>query len=460
MKKQIIHVIAILALHFSGFSQISGTLNKNFSSNGWNSGILGSQNGLFINKTLVQLDGKIVACTREYLQNNEKQVVIAIYNSDGSVDRTFGGGDGLVLSKEDRQINLNTSANEMAFQNKGKIIIAGNTTTGNGRILRLNTDGSLDKSFGTADVGDLIETKSIEVQLVSVQSDNKFIVCGKERQLVNDNLETFVFLKRFTENSMIDRSFGNLGSVVYNSKTWTGNADVVLAINELIVLTDTSILVNQTFTVQENSAVLLRKFKPKATLDAAFGTNGEVLKTGIFKESVYRSSISAALEDGFIITSFTSQNKNATCTASIYRKNVQSEIDPSFNINLENSTNLPESLQLKVSADKVYIIKKSNKSGCCFDMILCNDLSGNGVTSFGNKGVSLLNQNNIPQSYPSKAAVSSDGTIYLVSNSSDPNNSPNTVFLAVNVMEFNPNLSHNDILATHKIIIFPIQQLA
>ena len=65
---------------------------------------------------------------------------------DGSPDPGFGGGEGVAAIESDSS----ESANAVALQPDGKIVVAGATTTGkNGIVYRLNPDGSPDKGFGT-----------------------------------------------------------------------------------------------------------------------------------------------------------------------------------------------------------------------------------------------------------------------------------------------------------------------
>jgi uncharacterized delta-60 repeat protein len=75
---------------------------------------------------------------------------LARYNSDGSLDTTFGGGDGKVTTAF-------TSGNEVglsvAVQTDGKIVVSG-ASQNNFALARYNTDGSLDTSFT---VGTLVE---------------------------------------------------------------------------------------------------------------------------------------------------------------------------------------------------------------------------------------------------------------------------------------------------------------
>src|SRR5207237_6921564 len=73
------------------------------------------------------------------------------YNADGSLDLTFGGGDGIVVTQ-----NLGTgwlTANTVAIQADGKILVAGETDYllydfPEMTVIRYNPDGSLDLTFG------------------------------------------------------------------------------------------------------------------------------------------------------------------------------------------------------------------------------------------------------------------------------------------------------------------------
>ena len=78
------------------------------------------------------------------------------YNADGTLDIVFGN-QGTTLIDFDGSSTLPDIAHAIALQSDGRIIVAGETTTLNGAtpetdfaICRLNTDGSLDSTFGTA----------------------------------------------------------------------------------------------------------------------------------------------------------------------------------------------------------------------------------------------------------------------------------------------------------------------
>lgn len=90
----------------------------------------------------IQSDGKVVAAG--YAET--RKVAIVRYNTDGSLDTTFDG-DGIVTFLHEGQ----TRAYDLGFQSDGKIIVGGRAIGSNGIkffAARLNTDGTLDTSFG------------------------------------------------------------------------------------------------------------------------------------------------------------------------------------------------------------------------------------------------------------------------------------------------------------------------
>src|SRR5689334_22880796 len=88
----------------------------------------------------VQTDGKLVVAGQSWTGVGYGSAV-ARYNTDGSLDTTFGT-DGKVTT----DFNPSAVAYSVAIQPDGKIVVAGG---GSGvAVARYNTDGSLDPTFG------------------------------------------------------------------------------------------------------------------------------------------------------------------------------------------------------------------------------------------------------------------------------------------------------------------------
>src|SRR5205807_3667420 len=96
--------------------------------------------------------------------------LLARYNSDGTLDASFGGG-GYVTANS-------IGGRNFAIQPDGKLLIAGSTGA-DFAVERLNGDGSLDNTFGsngiqTIDFGQGNDRASF----VAVVSDGKVVVGG------------------------------------------------------------------------------------------------------------------------------------------------------------------------------------------------------------------------------------------------------------------------------------------
>ena len=421
MKKSSL-ILFVIAFCVNASAQQAGTLNNQFSQDGWDTSIFGNNNGFKITKTIIQPDGKILACAEAYFPSEATQAIIVRYNTDGSLDTSFGGGDGVVRTKDDPTIDLWFNGENMALQSTGKMIIIGDVFTNTERIVRLNADGSLDDSFGINGIVDNNRQNAELFRHVGIQSDDKIIICGTERRLVNGVFKEHVFLWRFSSNGLRDNSFGSSGVVSYYSSDWNSGAN--LWINDVIILPDDKILINQSFSAVSTNCVMVKKLNANGSVDSSFGTNGEFIKTVVDNTPLSNKfSNSAVQQNGSIISSIIlSTQEEQLHSDSMFRINAQGQIDSSFSIIQEEQSSSTTELQLKISGNKLYTIKKASGTNYGFDQINCYDLAGNLVSDFGNDGIAIINQNDVPQSMLSKAAISPNGNIYLVSHIPDPNN--------------------------------------
>jgi uncharacterized delta-60 repeat protein len=142
----------------------------------------------------IQSDGKILVGGGFTLFNGEIKKSIVRFNLDGSLDTSFNIGTGLIGG---------ISASKI--QSDGKIIIAGSFTSFNGTtrngVARLNSDGSLDTSFNPG-AGAPIGIYSMDIQL-----DGKIILGG---QFLNYNSgSTKNRIVRLNTNGSLDPVFNS-----------------------------------------------------------------------------------------------------------------------------------------------------------------------------------------------------------------------------------------------------------
>lgn len=166
-----------------------GSVDSNFKP-GLGIQTVGGVPGLVLNVAL-QPDGKILVAGDFNLVGGTNRFYVARLNSNGSVDTSFDPG-----------ASVNGVINAMALQADGKILIGGEFTTFAGLdrkyVARLNSDGSLDNSFDTGTGADNT------VYAIAVQQDGRVVIGGSFKQF---NLGNHSRLVRLNTDGSLDTSF-------------------------------------------------------------------------------------------------------------------------------------------------------------------------------------------------------------------------------------------------------------
>ncbi|HEY6330231.1 MAG TPA: delta-60 repeat domain-containing protein [Blastocatellia bacterium] len=182
-----------------------------------------------ISGIVIQPDGLIVVCGYAFEvtppQTPEvSNFALARYNVDGTLDSTFGTG-GKVTTGFSGSIDQGFG---LALQSNGQIVVAGKaefpTTMDDFALARYNADGSLDTTFGS---GGKVTTDFFGGQDtafgVVIQSDGAIVAGGEEENLAGTEGE--FALARYDTNGSLDSSFGSAGKV---TTSFFGNFDEVL----------------------------------------------------------------------------------------------------------------------------------------------------------------------------------------------------------------------------------------
>ncbi|MGW1624481.1 calcium-binding protein, partial [Streptomyces sp. NPDC002172] len=135
------------------------------------------------------------------------EAAVARYNADGSLDTTFGG-DGMVTTDLAPSLQEGGDLRALAVQPDGKIVVAGEvgSTRFDFVLVRYNTDGSLDTGFGTngiqrTDFGDYDSAEAL-----AVQPDGKIVAAGSSGGRAA--------LARYNTNGTLDPGFDGNGLVL------------------------------------------------------------------------------------------------------------------------------------------------------------------------------------------------------------------------------------------------------
>jgi uncharacterized delta-60 repeat protein len=157
----------------------------------------------------------VVGSAFNYTYNITK-VILLRYNPGGQPDNSFGN-NGKVITGLGRSEDY---GNSVVIQVDNKIIVGGNiydikSNTGNFALARFNSNGNLDRSFGSdgkvfTDFGD--ENEQASISSVILQSDGKIIAGGWAIDRNND-IASFA-LARYKNNGTLDDMFGASGKVI------------------------------------------------------------------------------------------------------------------------------------------------------------------------------------------------------------------------------------------------------
>ncbi len=282
------------------------------------------------NSIAIQPDGKIIVAGSTFIPPGFT-FALARYNTDGSLDTTFGVGGKLTTS-----VRLSSGASAVVVQPDGKIIAAGSSdninVTADFTIIRYTPDGSLDSTFG---VGGIVLTDFFGisgrdfVNSLVVQPDGKIVAAGIAEK--TEEFFSFAFaLARYDSTGNLDPSFGTGGkaSVEFISDAMEQCEAITLQPDGKIVA------VGQTATsdlsVVDNAVA---RFNVDGALDPMFGTGGKVT-TDFFNG--FEGAFDVTLQpDGKIITA-----GNSGGDIGVVRYNTNGGLDFTFGVNGEASPNL------------------------------------------------------------------------------------------------------------------------
>ena len=278
MRKSIVGVLGVAAAVVAATT--AGSLDTDFSTD-----------GIVVDPTVtagcvydlaVQSDDQIVAVGQDGSNvGGDNYWRISRFDTDGTLDTGFGSGGDVVLF-DDSSIAANRWAQDVAIDGSGRIVVVGIgyevVLTGNGKkkkeqvvggsfVVRLNSDGTLDTTFG--DGGKVLAPVS---ESVLILSSGKILLgggltatsggSGKGKKGGRGSSTAFA-LVRLNSDGTLDTTFGSDGTVL--DDITTGDE----AIFSMALESDGDI-------VAAGSGHLVR-YDGDGDLDTSFGTNGRVV---------------------------------------------------------------------------------------------------------------------------------------------------------------------------------------
>lgn len=214
---------SVLFIGFFGISIVSysqsGSLDLSFGTNGVSAPDFGTLTyGSFGNALAIQTDGKILVAgsmSKSYNGYTNSDLAIVRFNSDGSLDNSFGIGGIVTTNLVDVPITMQPSgktsegAKAITVLTSGKILVAGTISYDNYDsdfqrfvVVRYNANGTVDNSFGQNGDGIVIisATSRHTLESMKVQSDGKIVLGGQD-------YTSRLLLYRLNQDGSLDNTF-------------------------------------------------------------------------------------------------------------------------------------------------------------------------------------------------------------------------------------------------------------
>ncbi len=277
---------------------------------------------------VVQSDGKLVAAG-ETDNGVERDFALVRYNTDGTLDPTFGVG-GKVTTAFDTG---DDAVNAVVVQSDGKLVAAGFATIGGLQafaLARYNANGSLDTTFGGDGlVSTEIGASAATATALLLQADGKLVAAGEVSVSSKDH--NFV-LVRYNADGSLDATFGSGGTV---TTTFGGSRDGANA----VILQPDGKLVAAGVATSAGEVFGVVRYNADGTLDTTFGSGGKVvLKLGTLANQV---NALALQPDGKILAA--GSTSAGLSNIAVFRLRTDGKVDkPTFGGSGAVATGIPD----------------------------------------------------------------------------------------------------------------------
>jgi uncharacterized delta-60 repeat protein len=375
----------------------------------------------------------------------------------GDLDPTFGT-NGIVTT-------ANTGANASALQSDGKVVVAGLISTAQNPeqplLLRYNTNGNLDSSFGTGGKVVIAGNNAGPAFAVAIQTDGKILAAAP------DSLRLKVF--RFNTNGGLDTTFGTNGTATIQAAglflppasggmTLQPDGRILVATERIVARLLTNGQLDSTFgsngaapTVGGDSVALLpgatatdsiligngnvtSLYAPNGSLITSFGVNGQTAgfpfdgEGGIVVTTNLSGVVTKIITAGSLTTSPNLTFGQTVSGFLLVRYNSDGTIDNSFGIHGGVATSFPGNILAKafavaiqtngdiVAAGQTALTDVDTIPGPAdFGLVRYNP-NGSIDTTFGHSGF-VMTPFGTSEAFANTVLIQTDGKIVAVGNS-------------------------------------------
>ncbi|MDA9710809.1 fibronectin type III domain-containing protein, partial [Luminiphilus sp.] len=336
-----------------------GSLDTSFDSDGKVTTAVGSGTDS-ARSVAIQSDGRILAAGSGN-NGNDSDFALVRYNTDGSLDTTFDS-DGKVLT--DVGGGSGDNGRSVAIQSDGKIMVAGFSNNGNDddfALVRYNTDGSLDTTFGSdGKVTTAIGNDHDYANTVAIQSDGKIVAAGSSK---GGNYDFAIV--RYNADGSLDTTFDSDGKVTTAVGTGIDRSWSVA------VQTDGKIVVAGYSKNGNNYDFALVRHNADGSLDTTFDSDGKVT-TAIGSGTEYAYSVAIQSDDKIVAAGY---SKSASdFDFALVRYNTDGSLDTTFGSDGKVTTAIGSdsdtARSIAIQSDGKIVVAGSNYNGSDYDFAL------------------------------------------------------------------------------------------
>lgn len=281
----------------------SGILDTTFNTTGIVTTLIGPS-ASNANSIAIQSDNKIVLGGVGIF--GVPNFALARYNTNGSLDTTGFNSGGSQPGTVTTLIGNRCSANALAIQSDGKIILAGSANS-QFALARYNTDGLLDTTgfnAGGSQPGTVttIINNSSEIIALAIQTNNKIVAAG-----YSDNQ---IALARYNTDGSIDTTFNTTGVVTTLIGTTCSVLDMKLQADGKIVVSG--------YAISDQKKIILVRYNTDGTIDTSFETNG--ITTTLINNNCQANGLDIDSDGKIVIGGSTQTNSETNFLVARYKE--------------------------------------------------------------------------------------------------------------------------------------------
>ena len=261
---------------------------------------MGNPIGVFTSVAL-QADGKIIAAGYgdQSATGTDYYLIIARFDTSGALDASFAT-NGVFTYDGGSQV---VTAQDVVIQNDGKIVATGTDYNGTSQdvlVIRLDTDGAPDNSFGTNGIVTWGQTNTVDWGRAIQPYGDTLVVVGTTD--VFGPSPSDALMLSFDNSGALNSSFGNAGVVtldIYGLDTADIFSDVTIEEDKLVAVGQASADAGG-----GDYNVAVARFDSNGSLDTSFGVDGWFLWDGA-RQQLADTATGVWAETGWILVAGT-----------------------------------------------------------------------------------------------------------------------------------------------------------